>query len=137
MRVLAILKLDKEDISLVGTGMSGALSVPIISHKTDIPFALIRRDEETTMISDNPRRIIGEARMKVIFIDDLIHKGRTIRRVNKILDEFSIDLVGAVMARECREESEGKKESNNTDKWISYHIEGDKWVPVIVESKGS
>lgn len=89
------LGLKKKHVSLVGLGMSGALSVPLISHNSRIPFALIRHAGERTVCS-NKWPIVGELRPRAIFIDDLIASGSTIRRAEKILSTFSTELVGAV-----------------------------------------
>jgi len=89
------LGLKKKDVSLVGIGMSGALSVPLISHYSKIPFSLIRHAGERTVCSSRP--LVGEVRSKVIFIDDLVATGSTIRRVGRVLKSYNLELVGAVM----------------------------------------
>jgi len=89
------LGLQKKDVSLVGTGMSGAMSVPLISHYSKIPFALIRHAGERTVIY-NSKPLVGEARSKVIFIDDLIATSGTLCRVFRILKQHNLELVGAI-----------------------------------------
>ncbi len=97
-KTLTLLELQNKDVCLIGMGMSGAMSVPEISSRTKIPFALIRQAKtKTALCGADSEPLIGVTRSKAIFIDDLIDTGYTIKRVRKILQSNAIDLVGGVM----------------------------------------
>ena len=80
-------------LSLVGTGMSGALILPELARRLDLPFAIVREPGAKPRVGRT--LIIGEIKQFSIFVDDLISMGTTLRRTNKILMQYDSRLVGA------------------------------------------
>lgn len=66
--------------SLVGTGLSGSLVVPVIARALDKHWMIVRKDSEG---SHSYRKAEGSLGAKWVFVDDLIDAGGTIRRVQE------------------------------------------------------
>jgi adenine/guanine phosphoribosyltransferase-like PRPP-binding protein len=64
--------------TLIGTGFSGGLVVPVLARMLNVNFAVVRKDGVSNHGNYDVEGIIGE---KWIFVDDLIDSGSTVRRV--------------------------------------------------------
>lgn len=107
-KVMKSLHLSADDTSLLGAGISGALLVPALADRRGLSFALIReRGCRPTVTSKH--RVIGVIRKNVIFIDDCIDSGNTLRRANIIVKETHCRafIVAAVVDYTC---NDGRRE---------------------------
>lgn len=75
---------------LVGTGMSGALAVSILSDTYDIPLMIVRKPNETTHgLKFEYGGSIG-AKDRFFLVDDLVDKGETINRLYGDISKFGV-----------------------------------------------
>lgn len=68
---------DVEHDTLVGTGLSGTIVVPMLAWVTSKQFAIVRKGEPNHSYID----VEGKIGHKWVFVDDLISMGTTVRRV--------------------------------------------------------
>jgi adenine/guanine phosphoribosyltransferase-like PRPP-binding protein len=73
--------LDEFD-TLVGTGFSGGLVVPMLANELDKDFVLIRKPRDNSHHSGRMVGVLGE---RWLFVDDFISSGTTLRRVQRIV----------------------------------------------------
>lgn len=66
--------------SLVGTGLSGALVVPLLGRALDKHWMIVRKDEDG---SHSHRKGEGSLGARWVFVDDLIDSGRTAKRIQR------------------------------------------------------
>lgn len=68
--------------TIVGTGFSGGLIVPMLARAMDRNFVLIRKPRDNSHHSGHMVGLLGE---RWIFVDDFIASGSTLRRVKRIV----------------------------------------------------
>jgi phosphoribosylpyrophosphate synthetase len=69
--------------TLVGTGVSGTIFVPILAHELDKHWMIVRKDKSghsTSMLE-------GQLGHRWLFCDDLIYTGATLKRVRKTIKD--------------------------------------------------
>jgi len=72
--------------TLIGTGLSGAVAVPLLAYALDKTFALVRRDSnESTHDGGMVRGNIGAT---WAFVDDFVSSGETRDRVREEVDQL-------------------------------------------------
>jgi len=64
--------------TMVGTGLSGGLVVPLLARMLDKKFALIRKSGDS---SHREREVEGSVGERWIFVDDFVSTGATLERV--------------------------------------------------------
>lgn len=85
---LAAAKLKKVDFdTIVGTGLSGALIVPMLARKLKKHFAVVRKPDN----SHSGYPLEGTLGSKWLFVDDLISSGATYRRVRSVITKVAAD----------------------------------------------
>lgn len=72
--------------SMVGTGLSGALVVPILARAMDKTFAIIRKDSDSSHATSRLEGMIGDS---YIFVDDFVATGATRDRVVKAVERLA------------------------------------------------
>lgn len=72
--------------TLVGTGISGALAVPLLAYALDKNFALVRKHPEESAHSN--RMVQGSLGEAWVFVDDFIGAGTTLNRVRTAVEEL-------------------------------------------------
>lgn len=77
LRQIRYLRLKQQVDGIVVRGVSGLLIGPIIAHKTKLPLAIIRKEDD----SHSPFRIEGIIKTNYIILDDLINTGNTIKTI--------------------------------------------------------
>ena len=76
-------QLLKQDLdTLVGTGLSGGIIVPMIAKAYDLNYMLVRKPGATT---HDTSRVFGKVGQSWLFVDDFICSGATLRRVQRML----------------------------------------------------
>lgn len=92
-----------DEVSLLGVGISGSLLVPSIADKLQMPFALIRAKDSVSSSGrphdDYTSRLVGYTARSVLFIDDLIDSGSTLRDANDLLLPYGRRIRGAALLR--------------------------------------
>ena len=73
--------LDEFD-TLVGTGFSGGLIVPMLANELDKNFVLIRKPRDNSHHSGQMVGVLGE---RWLFVDDFTSSGTTLKRVQRIV----------------------------------------------------
>lgn len=76
-------KLNLKDVdfdTFVGTGLSGALVVPVVAREMDKFFAIVRKDNDS---SHAWVTVEGEIGKRWVFLDDLVATGQTRGKVMK------------------------------------------------------
>lgn len=68
---------DVEHDTIVGTGLSGTMVVPMLAWVTGKQFAIVRKGEPNHSYID----VEGKIGHKWVFVDDLISTGDTLKRV--------------------------------------------------------
>jgi adenine/guanine phosphoribosyltransferase-like PRPP-binding protein len=74
--------------TLVGTGFSGGLIVPMLARELDKNFVLIRKPRDNSHHSGQMVGLLGE---RWIFVDDFVSSGRTRNRVQRIIKKQAAD----------------------------------------------
>lgn len=74
--------------TLIGTGLSGALVVPILARALRKHYMIIRKPGDDSHAGGQHEGILGE---RFIFVDDFISTGTTMRRVLRQVQEMLID----------------------------------------------
>lgn len=69
--------------SMVGQGLSGALVVPILARHFKVPFAIVRKPDESRHSDYSVEGMVGE---HWLFVDDFIDSGSTRNRVRGAID---------------------------------------------------
>jgi len=93
------LLVDVEYDTLIGTGLSGALILPMLARELGKQFAVVRKPDN----SHSDTRVEGSIGNRWVFVDDLIDSGATFVRVatevRNITREYShrSELVGAFL----------------------------------------
>jgi adenine/guanine phosphoribosyltransferase-like PRPP-binding protein len=83
--------------TIVGTGFSGGLVVPILARELGQNFVLIRKPRDN---SHHSGQMVGQLGERWVFVDDFISSGRTRDRVKRIVKaqaksrEFETTFVG-------------------------------------------
>lgn len=72
--------------TFIGTGLSGALVVPLLGRTFDINWAIVRKPEESSHAMYTVEGRIGQ---QWVFVDDLISRGTTLTRVQNAVSETS------------------------------------------------
>lgn len=88
--------------TLVGTGISGAIVVPVLAYRLFKKYAIVRKANDG---SHSSNMIEGSLGKRWIFVDDFIASGKTINRVkNEVANviashhlEFSTTFVGSFL----------------------------------------
>jgi hypothetical protein len=65
--------------SLVGRGLSGALVIPTVARTLGIPFAIMRKNDESS--HGSPGGIEGTITDNWVFFDDFVETGKTFQEV--------------------------------------------------------
>jgi hypoxanthine phosphoribosyltransferase len=71
--------------TLIGTGLSGSLVVPIMAHFFEVDFAIVRKEPS----SHDNSIVVGNIGRKWIFVDDMISSGKTLERVKAVMSELT------------------------------------------------
>lgn len=66
--------------TMIGTGLSGALVVPLIARAMNKAFAIVRKENDS---SHRERAIEGTIGDRWIFVDDFVSSGATLNRVKE------------------------------------------------------
>jgi adenine/guanine phosphoribosyltransferase-like PRPP-binding protein len=74
--------------TLVGTGFSGGLVVPMLARELGKNFVLIRKPRDNSHHSGQMVGLLGE---RWVFVDDFISSGRTRDRVKRIVKKQAAD----------------------------------------------
>lgn len=75
--------------TMIGTGLSGALTVPFLARAMGKHWAIVRKEKDVDNHSGNP--IEGSIGERWIFVDDLISSGETRRRVLSVVAQTFSD----------------------------------------------
>jgi adenine/guanine phosphoribosyltransferase-like PRPP-binding protein len=81
---------DVQFDTVIGTGLSGALVVPMLARALDKHFAVVRKPDN----SHSCERIEGTIGDHWLFVDDLISSGETFRRVREAIQQLVIERHG-------------------------------------------
>lgn len=86
------------DIGLIGTGMSGALLVPSLADMAKVPFVLYRHEHRSLRSPDmtGPSSFHGLMAARLIFVDDLIDFGKTVKHVAARVKAHQSEVVGGL-----------------------------------------
>lgn len=88
----SILLSSASNPGLIGTGMSGALIVPTVGDSLGLPFAMVRQAKSQSARGIEHQvysyDIIGRLAPDLIFLDDLIDGGSTIRYVEEVASQY-------------------------------------------------
>lgn len=86
---------DVDYDTLVGTGLSGTVVVPILGRELGRHWAVVRKEESV----HSSRPVLGTLGQRWVFVDDTIDTGATLQRVKrKIAQECtSTEYVGAYL----------------------------------------
>ncbi len=68
---------DVEYDTMVGTGLSGSLVIPVLAHALDKNFAIVRKERSLHDTSE----VVGRIGHRWIFVDDFIATGATREKV--------------------------------------------------------
>lgn len=68
---------DVDYDTMVGTGLSGSLVIPVLAREFGKYFAIVRKDEKRHSMME----VEGQIRRKWIFVDDFVSSGDTRNRV--------------------------------------------------------
>ena|SRR5258708_30504324 len=86
--------------SMVGTGLSGSLVIPILARAFDVDWAIIRKDSDKSHSDSRFEGVIGN---KWVFVDDGFSTGATllkvvstVRQLSNVYGEVN-DFVGAYL----------------------------------------
>jgi len=71
--------------TVVGTGLSGALVVPIFAREFGTNFAVVRKPGES---NHDIGSIVGRVGDRWLFVDDFIASGATLRRVKAVMADL-------------------------------------------------
>lgn len=74
--------------TIIGTGMSGGIIIPLLANRMHKHFALIRKDRDGSH-SGSP--FVGNIGHRFIFVDDFISTGATFWRVIDRMDRIAND----------------------------------------------
>jgi len=72
--------------TMVGTGLSGALVVPLLARALGKHFAIVRKDAEST---HSCNQIEGRIGRRWVFVDDFIVSGTTFSRVWQAVKKYT------------------------------------------------
>lgn len=72
--------------TMIGTGLSGALVIPVLARAMGKKFAIVRKLDKEASHSRNIFE--GEIGQKWIFVDDFVASGRTRLHVREIIDDY-------------------------------------------------
>lgn len=75
--------------TLVGTGLSGAVAVPLLAYTLRKNFVLVRKPDDNT--NHSYRSVEGTLGNRWVFVDDFISTGKTLKRVMETVKEFARD----------------------------------------------
>lgn len=78
--------LFSEADTLVGTGISGALAVPLLAFALDKTFALVRKHHDES--SHSSRMVQGSIGKTWVFVDDFVGSGATLSRVRTAVTDL-------------------------------------------------
>lgn len=81
---------DVEFDTMVGTGLSGSLIIPVIARALGKNWLIIRKESESAHSSERGEGNLGD---RWVFVDDFVDTGATKRRVK--------DAVAAIVADNC------------------------------------
>lgn len=71
--------------TMIGTGLSGALVIPVLAKFLSKQWAIIRKDGEGQHMFES---FVGDIGERWLFVDDLIATGATLRRVYREVREI-------------------------------------------------
>jgi hypothetical protein len=74
---------DVDYDTMVGTGLSGSLVIPILARACGKYWAIVRKQDN----AHTSHTFEGQIGRKWIFVDDLIDSGRTRRRVKEVIQD--------------------------------------------------
>jgi orotate phosphoribosyltransferase len=86
--------------TLVGTGLSASLVIPLLARSLGKEWLIIRKDNDG---SHDFRRAAGTLDQRWVFVDDFISTGETFHRVNRMVETIAnssnhqTELVGAYL----------------------------------------
>lgn len=85
---------DKFD-AIVFTGVSGTWGA-VVADRLNVPFVIVRKAHDDCHSScrvESPG-MVGDEHLRVVFVDDLVSSGSTLRKVDRACVKAQIDLVG-------------------------------------------
>jgi orotate phosphoribosyltransferase len=85
-RFQGIVPKDVEFNTLVGTGLSGGLIVPVLARMLNVDFAIVRKEGVSNHGHYDVEGVIGD---KWLFVDDLICTGASLRKVHRKMEDCS------------------------------------------------
>lgn len=74
--------------TIVGTGFSGSVVVPMLARALEVDFLLVRKPNDG---SHHNGRLLGRLGQRWLFVDDFISSGATHERVRAEVAEASLD----------------------------------------------
>lgn len=79
-------KLNRVDYdTMIGTGLSGSLVVPVLAKFLSKQWAIIRKDGEGQHM---PEAFVGDIGERWLFVDDFVSTGATLRRVHRTVGKI-------------------------------------------------
>lgn len=73
--------------TIIGTGLSGCLIVPILARSLNVNWAIVRKDDSSHSVN----MVEGKVGDSWIFVDDLIETGNTLKRCIKLVNDLEIE----------------------------------------------
>lgn len=106
---------------LVGTGMSGALVVPVLAYALRKRYCIVRKTNDKGKANHSEYAVEGKIRYgdRWLFVDDFVASGETRKRVHKamatLVDKNNIKFAGQYMYHDSAEDGGVKM--------------GKRWIP--------
>ncbi|MFE9328352.1 hypothetical protein ACIHDR_46770 [Nocardia sp. NPDC052278] len=72
--------------TLIGTGLSGALIIPLLAHTFDVSYLIVRKTSHDSH-SDSPAE--GYLGQQWLFVDDFLNTGQTLRKVHETTTDLA------------------------------------------------
>ena len=79
---------DVDFDTLVGTGLSGSLALPMLAHRLGKHFVIVRKDNDDSHHGGG--RLVGTLGHRWVFFDDFVASGRTKQRVYSKIEQARV-----------------------------------------------
>lgn len=92
--------------ALICTGISGIANAMALSMKLKIPIVYVRKKSDRTHSAfsvEIPDKLTDgmEHSLRVVFVDDTIDSGKTFKRIQMVVDNKGMQLVGLVLCNDA------------------------------------